>query len=79
MNTVPLIVPQDEGELAFIKSLLEGNDIRYFVHNENFGSLYPGVPLSFNQRVVMVHEADANRARTLLDRLTLVPPPAEAS
>ena len=38
----------DEGELSVIKSLLEANGIPYFVQNEHFGSLYPGVSMSFN-------------------------------
>ncbi len=71
MAIVKLIEPQDEGELALIKSLLDGNNIRYFVQNEHFGSLYPGLSLPFNRRVVMVNEADLGRAETLLEKLTL--------
>jgi hypothetical protein len=70
MNFVKLTEPNDEGELALIKSLLEGNNIPYFVHNEHFGSLYPGLPLPFNARVVMVDEADFQRAETLVRRLS---------
>ena len=69
MGMVKLIVPQDEGELALIKSLLDGNGIRYFVHNEHFGSLYPGLPLPFNRRQVMVDEVDLDRAIVLMGRL----------
>ncbi|MFQ5931373.1 MAG: DUF2007 domain-containing protein [Nitrospiraceae bacterium] len=76
---VKLVVPQDEGELALIKSLLEGNGIRYFIHNEHFGSLYPGLPLPFNMRQVMVDELDLDRALTLLGRLTEEQYPDEAS
>lgn len=71
MAIVKLIEPQDEGELALIKSLLDGNNIQYFVHNEYFGSLYPGLSLPFNRRVVMVEESDFGRAGTLLGKLTL--------
>ena len=70
MGMVKLIEPYDEGELALIKSLLEGNGIRYFVQNEHFGSLYPGLALPFNARVVMVDESDIGRAGTLLAELT---------
>jgi hypothetical protein len=70
MAMVKLIEPYDEGELALIKSLLEGNDIPYFVQNEHFGSLYPGLALPFNARVVMVEESDMARAGTLLGELT---------
>lgn len=66
---VCLIEPRDEGELALVKSLLDGNGIPYFVKNENFGSLYPGFPLPFNRREVMVHEDDLGRAATLCRNL----------
>lgn len=78
MGMVKLIVPQDEGELALVKSLLDGNGITYFVQNEFFGSLYPGLPLPFNKRVVMVDESEIARAETLLSALTDEPPTAEA-
>lgn len=66
MELVRLIEPRDEGELALLKSLLDGNDIKYFVKNEHFGSLYPGFPLPFNRREVMVHESELDRAETLI-------------
>jgi len=66
---VRLIEPRDEGELALIKSLLDGNGIPYFVKNEHFGSLYPGFPLPFNRREVMVHESDLVRASALCGNL----------
>jgi Putative prokaryotic signal transducing protein len=64
---VKLIEPLDQGELAFITSLLEANGIRYFVQNEHFGSLYPGLPSVGS--VVMVDEADVKRAGKLIGRL----------
>ena len=70
MEMVKLIESHDEGELALIKSLLERNGIPYFVQNEHFGSLYPGLALPFNARVVMVEESDIARAGTLLGELT---------
>jgi len=70
MGLVKLVELYDEGQLALIKSLLEGNGIMYFVQNEHFGSLYPGVALPFNTRVVMVDESDVERAETLLGGLT---------
>ena len=63
---VKLIEPLDQGELAFVKSLLDANGIRYFVQNEHFGSLYPGLP---SVASVMVDEADAKRAGKLIRRL----------
>jgi hypothetical protein len=68
---VKLIEPKDEGELILIKSLLDANDISYFVRNEHFGSLYPGLALPFNSRVVMVYQSDLGRAETLLSRLVM--------
>jgi putative signal transducing protein len=69
MTMVNVRESHDEGELALIKSLLDANQIRYFIQNEHFGSLYPGVALSFNTRVVMVEETDAARAKALLSEL----------
>ncbi len=66
---VPLIEPQDEGELAFIKSLLDGNGIRYFIRNEHFGGLYPGLSLPFNRRIVLVEEEEYERAGLLIQEL----------
>jgi len=63
---VKLIEPLDQGELAFVKSLLDANGIRYFVQNEHFGSLYPGLPSVCS---VMVDETDAKRAGKLVRRL----------
>ena len=36
--------PQNEVELAVIKSLLNGENIPYYVHNERFGSMEVGPP-----------------------------------
>ena len=61
MGLVKLIAPKDIGELALMKSLLDGNNISYFVHNEHFASLYGGATC-----VVMVSTLDFDRAATLL-------------
>ncbi len=66
---VHLTNAQDIGELAMIKSLLEGNDIAYVVHDEHVSSLYPGVPFLVSR--VLVDESDRERAGTLLSRLRL--------
>jgi hypothetical protein len=58
---------QDVGELALIKSLLDGNRIPYVIHGEHVSSLYPGVPFFVSR--VMVKESDRDRADTLLSRL----------
>lgn len=75
---ITLIEPTDEGELALIKSLLDGNDIRYFVRNEHFGGLYPGLSLPFNRRVVMVEEREYDRAGLLMSELRRGQAPRQA-
>ncbi|MCP9452329.1 MAG: DUF2007 domain-containing protein [Nitrospira sp.] len=60
---------QDAGELALIKSLLDGNRITYVIHGEHISTLYPGVPFCMGR--VMVDEADRDRAEVLLSRLRL--------
>lgn len=67
MELVKLTEPKDIGELALIKSLLDGNGIAYVVHNEHVSSLYPGVLLLMC--TVMVDETELQRAETLLSRL----------
>jgi len=61
-----LLAPRDENELVFITSLLEGDGIDFFVQNEYFGGLYPGLNIfPFNERVILVAEADFDRASLL--------------
>ena len=67
MGLIKLTEPRDMGELALIKSLLDGNGITYVVHNEHVSSLYPGVPLLMC--TVMVDETELQRAETLLSKL----------
>ncbi len=69
MRMIHLMNAQDVGELALIKSLLDGNRITYIVHGEHVSSLYPGVPLVGSR--VMVDAADHARAEVLLGRLRL--------
>ncbi len=66
---VTLCEPGDVGELALIKSLLDGNGISYIVHHEHMGALYPGVSLLCSR--VMVAEGEKRRAEILLSRLAL--------
>ncbi len=59
--------PKNDMELAFIKSIFDGEDIPYFVHNENFGSLQIGPQIDlFNARMIMVDEAYYERAKDLI-------------
>ncbi|MBA5863339.1 MAG: hypothetical protein GDA65_11605 [Nitrospira sp. CR1.1] len=66
---VTLCEPADVGELALIRSLLDGNGISYAVQHEHIGALYPGVALLGSR--VMVEERDRPRAKILLSRLAL--------
>jgi hypothetical protein len=69
MRMIHLTDAQDVGELAIIKSLLDGNRIAYVIHGEHVSSLYPGVPFLVCR--VMVDVSDQVRAETLLSRLRL--------
>ncbi len=67
MSFQKLYIPENEIELAILKSLLEAENIHYYVDNEGFGSLYVGLRGSFlAQKTVLVHEADFDRAQELL-------------
>lgn len=68
-HVVTLCEPTDAGELALIRSLLDGNGIPYAVQHEHIGALYPGVALLGSR--VMVAERDRRRAEILLSRLAL--------
>ena len=69
MRMIHLTSAQSVGELAMIKSLLDGNRIAYVIHDEHVSSLYPGVPFFVSR--VMVNQADRARAEILLSRLRL--------
>lgn len=69
MRMIYLTDAQDVGELAIIKSLLDGNRIAYVIHGEHVSSLYPGVPFLVCR--VMVDVSDQVRAEILLSRLRL--------
>jgi len=65
---VPIYTPRKEAELLAIRALLEAEGIPFYVHNDHFGSVYPGLPMAgFNARRVMVPEAHAERAREILE------------
>ena len=64
---VEVFIPRDEGELAIAKSILDSEEIKYFVKNDHFGSLYAGASISFfNEKIIYVAEEQAEEAKELL-------------
>ena len=59
--------PQNEVELAFVRSILDGENIPYFVHNDHFGSMRIGPRIDlFNAKTIMVDDEHFNRASELI-------------
>lgn len=56
----------EQGELAFIKSILDGQKIPYYIKGENFGSLYGPLLGKFSTTDVMVREDYVQEAKELL-------------
>lgn len=77
MAFVPLLETDSPGELAFVKSLLDGNGITYVVRNEHVGSLYSGVAAL--ACTVMVQDWELERAAILLSKLRDGPAPDRAA
>ena len=64
---IKLYSPKNEAELAVIKSLLEGEGITFFVHNDNFGSLYIGLKMDLlNKKTIVVDETFEESAKELI-------------
>lgn len=62
--------PIDDGELAIAKSILDSENINYYVKNDHFGSLYAGAAISFfNQKIIYVAENESGKAFDLLSNL----------
>ena len=60
--------PKSEVELVLIKSIFEGEDIHYFVHNDHFGSLEIGPQIElYNAKMIMVHDDQYDRAKDILN------------
>ena len=52
-----LYSPNNDSELALIKSILDGEGIQYFVHNDHFGTLKVGPRIELlNAKTIMVAE-----------------------
>ena len=62
--------PQNEAELAVVKSLFEAEGIQYFVQNDNFGSILVGPQISnYNVKTILVPGEYADRARDIVAEL----------
>lgn len=73
--------PRNETDLAFLRALLDGEGIPYFVQNNYFGSLYvgPRVPL-FNVKTIVVADQDVEHAERLVQEFVeLSPEPPRTS
>jgi len=64
---IKLYSPENEVQLSILKSLLEAQNIPIFVHNDSFGSIYPGLQVElFNARTIMVDERHYEKAQAVL-------------
>ena len=62
-----LYSPNNEVELAMLKSILDAEGINYFVRNEKFGSLEIGPKIElFNKKMIMVQDDQYEKAKELL-------------
>ena len=62
-----LYIPSNESELVFIKSVLEAEEVPFYVQNDNFGSLYSGAYMNyFNAKTVMVPEEYYEDAKQII-------------
>ncbi len=62
-----LYSPTNESELMVIKSILESEDIPFYVQNDQFGSMYPGIFLTnFNAKTIMVPDEFYETAKDLI-------------
>ena len=63
-----LYSPNNDSELALIKSILDGEGIPYFVHNDHFGTLKVGPKIElFNAKTIMVAEKDYEVSKEIVD------------
>lgn len=75
VELVPVLATGDPGVIAFVKSLLEGEEIDYFVRGDGLQDMFgPARMTGFNVAMgpaeFLVRSTDADRARNLLDALT---------
>jgi len=64
---INLYTPDDDVQLALLKGIFESEGIHFFVQNDNFGSMRPGIRIPlYNKKTIMVHEKDLERAQEIL-------------
>ena len=64
---IKIYTPEDDIQLAMIKGIFESEGIHFYVHNDNFGSMRPGIRIDlYNKKAIMVHEKDIDKAQELL-------------
>ena len=64
---IKIYTPDDDVQLAMIKGIFESEGIHFYVHNDNFGSMRPGIRIDlYNKKTIMVHEKDIERAQDIL-------------
>lgn len=62
-----LYIPSNESELVFIKSVLEADEVPFYVQNDNFGSLYSGAYMNyFNAKTIMVPQDYYEEAKEII-------------
>ena len=74
-----LYSPNNDSELVLIKSILDGEGIQYFVHNDHFGTLKVGPRIElFNAKTIMVAETHFEESKEIIDNfLKNIQEPAE--
>ena len=75
VELVPVLATGDPGVIAFAKSLLEAEEIDYFVRGDGLQDLFglgrmTGFSFAMGPAEFLVRSDDADRARELLDGLT---------
>jgi hypothetical protein len=65
---IELYSPSNDAELAILKSILDAEEIDYFVRNERFGSMFVGPLIDlYNKKTIFVQDDQHDRAKELLD------------
>lgn len=75
---IKIFSPKDELQLAMIRGLLDSEDVRYFVLNDNFGSMRLGPQIDLvNKKTIMVAPEDVERAKDIISTLVELDLPEE--